>query len=128
MLLTKDQILKVQNRLFENVVVPELEGELRLASFSAAASIAIQEMIKRQEKGEEMGRQILVLSLEKSIVDANGDQMFDTAGASALFERISLQSAYAIIQAIPSVGKKTPNAPAVPTVPPSPSEASPVAA
>jgi hypothetical protein len=120
MLLSKEQALKVSKRTFVTIKVPELDGELRLAPLAAGPAMALQALNERKSKGEMVVQELMLLLIEKSLVDEKGDPLFDTASAREFLERISLDTMMDIMKSVPGYG--------TPKVPPGNSEASPVAA
>lgn len=100
--LSREEILKVAKRQFNTVMVPELGGEVRLISASAQTQSDINDL----SEGKSANRDMMIFMLEKSIVDDDGRQVLDTASATELYGKMSLESVNLIIQGIPGFGKK----------------------
>lgn len=109
MILTREQALKVSGRSFATLEVPELGGELRLASLSAAPALVANALKERGAKGEDVEREYFLLLLVSAVVDEKGEPLFDRASAEDLLLRVSAETILMIVQAIPAA-----NAPAVP--------------
>ncbi len=102
MILTRAQALKASGRTFATVRIPEFdEGELRLASPTAGSAIAFSDLNDRLAKGEAVTREIMVLLIETSIVDADGAQLFDKASAAQFLDQLSPDSFKLISDAVP---------------------------
>lgn len=105
--LTKQQAMKVSKRNFVDIHVPELDGTLRLVSFSAGAVIVAQALAKRAEAGEDVNREISMHFIQSAIADENSELMFagDSDGANAFYGRISLDTLSLLIKAVPAGSK-----------------------
>jgi hypothetical protein len=120
MILTREQALKVSKRNYATVEVPELDGELRLASLTAGSALTFASLQARIDKGEDLTREIMLLLIESAIVDETGEPFFDPESAKQFLDRISPETISLITEAIP---KPKPLA-----VPPGNSKASPAGA
>jgi hypothetical protein len=120
MILTREQMLKVQGRGYKTIPVPELGGEVRMASLSAGVALEFAALAKRREAGEDVNQQIMLLLIESSIVDEKGATLFDKASALEFLGRISIETCNLIVGEALAL---KPN-----LVPPGNSEASPTAA
>lgn len=90
MLLTRDQLLKVEKRKFKVLEVEELGGSIRLASLSAGAGIAINRLQLGGGGGDQ--REMSIVMFESSVVDDKGDPLFDHDSAGAFLDRISAET------------------------------------
>jgi len=89
-LLKKEQLLRKSKRTFKDVDFPELGGSIRVASLSAGSSILLNALRTREAKGEDVKREMMLALIQGSIIDENGQAMFDEASALEFFEVISL--------------------------------------
>ncbi len=60
MILNREQALRVSKRVYENIKVPELDGELRMASISAGTSLLMRGLQARKAKGEDVEREMML--------------------------------------------------------------------
>lgn len=105
--LTKQQLMKVSKRTFVDIDVPELDGKLRLVSFSAGAAIEAQALSKRSAAGEDVNREIFMHVIQSSIADENSELMFagDAEGAAAFYGKVSLETLAFIVKSVPTGSK-----------------------
>lgn len=105
--LTKQQLMKVSKRTFVDIDVPELDGKLRLVSFSAGAAIEAQALSKRSAAGEDVTRAIMMHLIKSALADENSELMFagDDAGAAAFYDKVSLETLSILIKAVPAGSK-----------------------
>lgn len=102
MILTKDQALKVSKRAFANIFIPELDGELRLASLSAGKAAVINFLRAKIDAGEGSKREFLIACVQAAVVDENGEQLFDTASAAKFVDTASIDAVLLIANSIPA--------------------------
>lgn len=109
MILTRAQALQVSKRSFVTINVPELDGDLRLASLSAGPSLLLNDFKDRMAKGEAgVGREMMVTLMEMAVVDESGEQLFDHASAAAFLDRISPETMQLISAAVPKSSSSAP--------------------
>lgn len=79
MLLTKDQILSLDDREYKEVEVPEWGGSVRLASMSAADRDAFEASLipDKKSKASDRMKNFRARFLSRCIVDAEGNSVFD---------------------------------------------------
>jgi hypothetical protein len=103
-LLTKAQALRVEGRLFKEVFVEELGGDLRLGSLSAGAALQLKEM------GVEIGaasKKLALVVFASSIVNEKNEPLFDEEEASKWIDTISVVTLRFIIGEVMSLTAKT---------------------
>ncbi len=98
-LLSKEDLLKKSKRTYKDVEIPELGGTVRVASMSAASSIALNAIRARQAKGEEVNGELMLAMVQGSIVDEQGEQMFSDTDAAAFFKVISVDTFNLLMEA-----------------------------
>ncbi len=104
-ILTREQALKVRKRAFATVFIPELEGELRLASTSAGTQMALQEL--KASGRTDATAAMMKLMIEKCVVGEDDKPIFDETSAAEFFSQISLASMDLITNNVPGfVAKK----------------------
>ncbi len=82
-MLTKAQILAIDDRKFEDVDVPEWGGSVRIGSMSALARDGYDQLFTEiREKGLKVS--IRAHLAAACIVDENGDQIFEPSDVEAL--------------------------------------------
>jgi hypothetical protein len=106
MLLTKGQILKVEKRKFRDLEVPELGGQIRIASISAGCGLSLKELGAKGDSQREMA----LVMFGSSIVDEHGAPMFDSDTASQFLNMISIETMNQIVGAITELSRGKPSA------------------
>ena len=101
MLLTKEQILKVEGRRFKTIEVPELGGSLRIASLSAGASLKLKQLGDTDDQ-----RAMALVMFKGSIVDEKNAPMFDAEATEAFLDAISVETLGFILGEITSLSAR----------------------
>lgn len=110
MILTREQALKGTKRTFENITLPDLDGELRLASISAGTGFRIRSLQARAAKGEDVERELVLAFILGCIVGTDDAPLFDESSASQWLDTASP----GLIQALVNRAAKMAGAPVVP--------------
>jgi hypothetical protein len=84
MLLSKEQIIAAQDRRYIEVDVPEWGGKVRLASLDADQSLKHEQMLLKLQKTGDTKSNPLVAMLADSIVNDQGDRVFDAQTMATL--------------------------------------------
>jgi hypothetical protein len=107
MRLTREQMLKVEKRKFLDLHVPELGGEVRIASISAGAALRLREL------GIETGiatagayGEMAVTLFSTCIVNDKGLSELDEAAAKELIDRISTDTMSLLVTEIMKLSGK----------------------
>jgi hypothetical protein len=103
--LNKAQALKVERRKFKDVDVPELGGQLRLASISAGCGLRLKDL-EMGEAGDKNQREGTLAMFETSIVDEDGKPLFTAEEAEQFLSTISTETLGLIVSAITSLSGK----------------------
>lgn len=90
--LTADEALKVPNRRFGEVAVPELGGVLRLGSLSAESALQMLDLKEKGELNKDNSRDLLLFMIKEVVVDENGGSLFTEEQAKKLVTRISMET------------------------------------
>lgn len=125
-MLNLQQLMAVKSRRERIIELPELGGQLRAASLSAAAAAKFRSLIKRQAAGEDIENELTRLILLSTCVDDAGKPLFDEASVDAFLATTDVQLVARIIDEISPLLRK-PDATETPAAPGN-SEASPSAA
>lgn len=88
--LSKDEVLAAAGRETKVIEVPNV-GALRLASPNAEQFLELQELYARQEKGEDVKREMMRFGLA-CVVDEDGEQLFDAAAIEVRLKRWSFKA------------------------------------
>lgn len=128
MLLTRDQILKVEGRRHKDIEVPELGGTIRVMSVSAGAGLEL----KLIGDADNDRRGIAVTMFADAIVDDQNNPVLDQESAKILVQKISIETMNLLIREILALSrspeKKVENGAAAAEAPiANPSEGSPSA-
>lgn len=98
--LTAELLLKAQNRRFASVPLPDLEGELRIGSFTAHTGLVLRQLNAKKERGEAVELEQCVTLVAGSAVDDAGRPIFTEATARQFLERISVETMHTVLDAI----------------------------
>jgi hypothetical protein len=103
MLLNRDQMLKVEGRKFKLLDVPELGGQIRIASLSAGCGLKLKAL--GESKPDDSDRQMALAMFESSIVDAAGAPMLDAQAAESFLNAVSPEAMTLIVQEITALSR-----------------------
>lgn len=112
MILTKAQALRASKRIFVVIDVPELDGQLRLASLSAGASAELQALKARLDQGLLVGKEMMVTMVAHAVVDEQGAPLFEKSEAEKFVDTISTETIGLIMRSVP-VAEAVPAPPSV---------------
>lgn len=99
--LTADEALKVPNRRYGEVDVPELGGKLRLGSLSAEAALKMLELQQGKAEGGAVDPRVMMhFMLRHVCVDLAGDMLFTDEQATQLINRISMETVTDLVEKI----------------------------
>jgi len=102
MAMTFDQMMKLEGRRFETLLVPEIGGEVRLAELSASRSLEFKKLQAKREREKDDGleRQQMICLLVGAIVDDQGTPVLDDKKAAKFLDAMSFQTLQLIVSKI----------------------------
>lgn len=107
--LTKDQILQSDDRTVEEVSVPEWGGVVRVRTMTGKMRDALEESIVNPTSGKNRDYDnIRARVVAMSLVDSNGDPMFNLTEVEKLGEKssIALDRVFGVAQRLSGITKK----------------------
>jgi hypothetical protein len=92
-LLKLEEALQVKGRKFDTVELPELQGELRVASLTGGRALEFHELQARIAKGETgLERKVMSVLLQGGVVTEDGAPFFNEKTASQFIDKVSFRT------------------------------------
>lgn len=103
MKLTKEQLMKGGDaRVYLDVNIKDLGGEVTLGSLTAHAVLTLNELNKRKQKGEAVEEEILVLMLTDAVVNEAKEPMFTREEGFSFLAKVGVDVMLEIQQKTPA--------------------------